>query len=222
MIIKDVEQRTGITKQNIRFYEKQGLLSPHHSPENGYREYSEEDVTILNEIKLFRKLGISIEDISKVQLKEITINDCMKKYSQITITKIEEMKKQKQFFDKILSDHTEFDVKKYLADVEQEEENGTKFFNITFDFITKAKNYLGKGVEDMFIKKAFDIELDDALTYPTSQTICSYVEKYCIRSKVQPEFVSKESPVTFYINKDLYGVEIRMARGGYMILCKQI
>ena len=43
MTIKEVETLTGITKANLRFYEKEGLLTPGRSSTN-YREYSEDDV----------------------------------------------------------------------------------------------------------------------------------------------------------------------------------
>ena len=44
MKIKEVEQRVGITRANIRYYEEEGLLNPVRNRENNYREYSEEDV----------------------------------------------------------------------------------------------------------------------------------------------------------------------------------
>ena len=44
MTIKEVEQLTGITRQNIRFYEREGLITPRRNPENQYREYSADDV----------------------------------------------------------------------------------------------------------------------------------------------------------------------------------
>lgn len=56
MNINELERLTGITRQNIRFYEKKGLLYPKRNPENNYREYTEEDVTTLKTIKLLRKL----------------------------------------------------------------------------------------------------------------------------------------------------------------------
>ena len=46
MTIKEVEQCFGVPRATVRFYEKEGLLSPTRS-ENGYREYSEEDVVLL-------------------------------------------------------------------------------------------------------------------------------------------------------------------------------
>lgn len=65
MKIKQVEELVGITSKNIRFYEEQNLINPQRA-DNGYREYSMEDVKLLKKIKLFRKLGISVEEINKL------------------------------------------------------------------------------------------------------------------------------------------------------------
>lgn len=62
MKIKQVEELVGITRKNIRFYEDQGLLNVERA-ENGYREYHQADVIRLQEIKLFRKMDISIEEM---------------------------------------------------------------------------------------------------------------------------------------------------------------
>ena len=56
MKINEVEKRVGITKKSIRFYEQEGLLHPERNKENGYRDYSDEDVEILLKIKFLRKL----------------------------------------------------------------------------------------------------------------------------------------------------------------------
>ena len=39
MNIAEVEKLTGMSKQTIRFYEKEGLVSPKRNQENQYREY---------------------------------------------------------------------------------------------------------------------------------------------------------------------------------------
>ena len=49
MTIKEIETRSGMTRANIRFYEAEGLLSPERC-ENGYRDYSEEDLKVLKRI----------------------------------------------------------------------------------------------------------------------------------------------------------------------------
>ncbi|MFR3820497.1 MAG: MerR family transcriptional regulator [Hungatella hathewayi] len=66
MTIKDMEQQVGITKANIRFYEKEGLLSPARG-ENNYRDYTEEDREVLEKIKYLRTLGVPVSDIRSFQ-----------------------------------------------------------------------------------------------------------------------------------------------------------
>ena len=58
MKINEVEALVGITKKNIRFYEEQGLINPRRNSENGYRDYGEEEVAVLRQIKLLRKLDL--------------------------------------------------------------------------------------------------------------------------------------------------------------------
>ena len=72
MKIKDVEKRTGITSYNIRFYEKENLLIPKRNPVNGYREYTEEDILLLNRIKmLYEKEALtSVLNTHLLKIKE--------------------------------------------------------------------------------------------------------------------------------------------------------
>ena len=66
MRIKEIEKRTGISSPNIRFYEAEGLISPVRNKENNYREYSEEDLSRLEQIKTLRLLGVPIGDIKVI------------------------------------------------------------------------------------------------------------------------------------------------------------
>jgi len=80
MKINEVESLAGITKKNIRFYEDQGLLSPRRNADNGYRDYSPEDIKILLQIKLLRKLGVPIEEIRQMQSGSHTVGDGMRRH----------------------------------------------------------------------------------------------------------------------------------------------
>lgn len=76
MKIKEVEALVGIKKTNIRFYEREGLLNPERSEENNYREYSEEDVRRLEQIKMLRMLDVPTADIrllfdDKLEMQEV-------------------------------------------------------------------------------------------------------------------------------------------------------
>lgn len=75
MKIREVCNRVGINSDNIRFYEREGLIHPIRDEGNNYREYSEEDVALLEKIKLLRSLGIPIADIRQIIDGEVTLED---------------------------------------------------------------------------------------------------------------------------------------------------
>lgn len=62
MTIREIERRSGLERGNIRFYEREGLIEPVRQ-ENGYRDYSEDDLALLLKIKLLRRLGFTLEAI---------------------------------------------------------------------------------------------------------------------------------------------------------------
>lgn len=66
MKIKEVEKLLSVSRSNIRFYEKEGLINPERCS-NNYREYSEQDVAALKKILVLRKLGFSVDEISAMQ-----------------------------------------------------------------------------------------------------------------------------------------------------------
>ena len=76
MTIKELEQRTGMARANIRFYEGEGLLAPKRL-ENGYRDYSEEDARTLEKIKLLRQLQLDIDTIRRVQAGTLTLDQAL-------------------------------------------------------------------------------------------------------------------------------------------------
>lgn len=68
MRIKEVCERTGLTRRAVRFYAEKGLITPGIDPKehNDYRDYSEEDVKRLQLIAGLRGLRIPVEDISAI------------------------------------------------------------------------------------------------------------------------------------------------------------
>ena len=69
MTIREIEELSGMTRANIRCYEKEGLIAPERNS-NGYRNYSEEDLSILKRIRLLRTLHLSLEDIKSLSRNE--------------------------------------------------------------------------------------------------------------------------------------------------------
>jgi len=66
MNIKKAEERSGVSRQNIRFYEREGLLHPDRNAENDYREYHEEHIHTLKQIRAMRMLDMPLDQIRLV------------------------------------------------------------------------------------------------------------------------------------------------------------
>ena len=65
MLVNEILKEVVMTRGAIKYYEEKGLLSIKKDT-NGYRNYTDEDVKVLKKISVYRKLGISIEDIKKL------------------------------------------------------------------------------------------------------------------------------------------------------------
>ena len=66
MQINEVVQKVDLSKRAVKYYEEQGLLTVEKDT-NGYRNYSEDNIVTLKKISVYRKLGIGIKDIKKLQ-----------------------------------------------------------------------------------------------------------------------------------------------------------
>lgn len=122
MTIKEVEDRTGLTRSNIRFYEKEKLIEPSRNDKNGYRDYSEKDVENIIKIAYLRTLEISIEDIRNIVSDKVPLAEMIKKQTTAIQTQIEGLNKAKIMCERMLeSGNISFDelqVEKYEADLD--------------------------------------------------------------------------------------------------------
>lgn len=95
MTIKDVEERTGLSRSNIRFYEKEKLIEPSRNESNGYRDYSENDVENIKKIAYLRTLGISVEDIRNIISEKVTLQEMLEKQKEVLKNQITDSNKAK-------------------------------------------------------------------------------------------------------------------------------
>ena len=113
----------GITRKNIRFYEEQGLLNVERA-ENGYREYHKEDVIRLQEIKLFRKMDISIEDMRALFEKKKSLQICLEQHLKELKRRKEGISKMQDICERLILEHRSLDnlnVEDCLEEMEQME-----------------------------------------------------------------------------------------------------
>ena len=133
MRINEVEQAIGITKKNIRFYEQEGLLNPSRNLSNGYRDYSEEDLETLRQIKLLRKLDIPLEEIRQLQSGNLTLEDCLRRHLIVLDRRQKNLDANAKFCHRLLSENAELNALKMqdlLTEMDQLEKGGTKFMDI--------------------------------------------------------------------------------------------
>ena len=137
MTIKDVEKKLNISRANIRFYEKEGLLEPKRN-ENEYRNYSENDISKLEKILLFRKCNISIENIRLIFNNEKSIEDVFKEQITVIENEVKQLEGAKIMCQKLSQEKSsvdDIDAEKYINIMNIEEQKGNKFYNIAEDYI---------------------------------------------------------------------------------------
>ena len=132
--IKEAQQLTGITSQNIRYYEKQGLLTPERNEENSYRLYSEEDIGRLKMIRLFRKLGMPVGEIRRMFEGDISLEEAIASQISRLQSQKEELTAALEFCGKIKEEQlADVDPDMYLEEIEKEERAGSVFMQFIND-----------------------------------------------------------------------------------------
>lgn len=64
--VKQLSKLAGISVRTLHYYDELGLLEPESVGANGYRHYGEKSVLKLQQILLYRELGLSLEKIKAI------------------------------------------------------------------------------------------------------------------------------------------------------------
>lgn len=105
MFIKEFSEKTGLSKDTIRFYEKNGLLST-RKLQNGYHSYSDDLLGEIGLIQLGKTLGFSLKEIKELKGKmfnESLPPETIRKYMEVKLTEVETKIKQLQKVKKLIS-----------------------------------------------------------------------------------------------------------------------
>lgn len=82
--IGEAAKRTGVSAANIRYYEKEGLLTPALRQDNDYRLYTEGDLHRLRFIRMCRAMDMSLHEVrSLLELDRGSPADCQAATSTI-------------------------------------------------------------------------------------------------------------------------------------------
>ncbi len=107
MQMKEMLDVLGITKENLRYYEKMGLVSPSRK-ENGYRVFTDQDVEQLKKVLLLRRLSVPISDIQEIlngkkELAEV-LNDNLSRLDEEIVS----LKEARKLSAEIMNSKTAF------------------------------------------------------------------------------------------------------------------
>ena len=141
MKIKQVEELVGITKKNIRYYEEQGLLQIERA-ENGYREYHQKDVIRLQEIKLLRKIDISIEEMRALFEQKESLQICLEQHLKELEHRKGSLGKMQEICERMIQEHLSLDTldaEACLEEVEKMEKEGVKFMDLNRTDVHRKK-----------------------------------------------------------------------------------
>ena len=119
MNIKNAEERTGLSRANIRFYEQEGLICPARS-ENGYRNYSESDIQELNKCRLLRALGVPVSQIRSAREGTVSLSSILEQRQKDMAREQEDLEAADRICSRMRRDGAEFstlDAPRYLEEM---------------------------------------------------------------------------------------------------------
>lgn len=164
MLISEVEHIVGLSKKSIRYYEKNGLLSPKRNSENDYRIYNEEDIRKLKVIKFLREINVSIRELKLLNENKITLNECMREQIKKIEREEDNYQKIKDMCIEILESNDTYeniDITKYFENVNI---LGKEGFTMRDTKTSKIKKLLG-AITSSFIFIIFFISFIGIVTY---------------------------------------------------------
>lgn len=135
MKIHEVESLLGITKANIRFYEKEGLLSPARK-ENGYRDYSQDHITRLKQIIILRKLGFPVSAISEILDGALPLQTALDSNIQALQEEIETLNGSLMLCRQMKEEDAHaLDTERYWETIQSREAQGNQFQSLVEDYL---------------------------------------------------------------------------------------
>lgn len=144
MTIKEIEKELNIPRATVRFYEKEGLLEPSRE-ENGYRDYSSEDVERIKKIVIFRKIGLSVSDIEDLLDGAAELPGVLDENIANLEKQMEELKGAISISKKLKEEAvtmSSFETDDYWNLLGEEEKKGNRFFDVAKDIARVEKGVI--------------------------------------------------------------------------------
>ena len=127
MLINEVCKKCSLTKKAVEHYMGQGLISP-AIQENGYRNFSDEDVDRLNKTSVLRSLGLSVAEIQGVLSSQGAV--VLKEISNRKILQITVLQEKQKLIQELAANHDWEQIQAKLQLLEQKQSILERFMNV--------------------------------------------------------------------------------------------
>ena len=88
LTIGQIAKQAGIGVETVRFYEREGLLSPSARRPSGYREFQPEAITRLRFIKQAQRLGFTLREVKELLSLKLAPGSTRKQIRERAVAKI--------------------------------------------------------------------------------------------------------------------------------------
>ncbi|HEY5923535.1 MAG TPA: MerR family transcriptional regulator [Kofleriaceae bacterium] len=85
--VGELARLTGITVRALHHYDEIGLVVPSQRTDSGYRLYDDKDVIRLQQVLLFRELGLPLDEIAFAIDEAGTREDLLRKHREVLVAK---------------------------------------------------------------------------------------------------------------------------------------
>lgn len=133
--IKKLSLIAGISRRTLRYYDEINLLKPKRINSSGYRIYGEDEINLLQEIMIYKSMGMSLSDIENlVKNKNYNTTEVLSKHLEKLILKRRELEN--------LINNVEKTIKNRKGELEMS--NKEKFEILKKKMIDKNERLYGK------------------------------------------------------------------------------
>lgn len=92
LTVGQVAQRFAVTVRTLHHYDEVGLLSPSERTRAGYRLYTDDDLTRLQHIVVYRRLGFALEEIALLLENPESVEQHLRRQRAAVTSRLDEMR----------------------------------------------------------------------------------------------------------------------------------
>ena len=130
MKINQVEKRLNVPRTHIRYLQREKLFEPMHTTDNGYRDFSEEDIQNLEMILILMKAGVSAKDVKELQNETCTLEEVLRKTESDMRKKVDELLGGLELIQRLRASYMTYDSlprDQYWQEIQRKEAKGQHF-----------------------------------------------------------------------------------------------